>query len=177
MPTIQENSRMSDSIVNIDDVFNTPIDYAEAQEIAKIAAESTGFQLLLDGHYYTLPPLDMAFQDSFGRPVAHYWGDVVAEEEGGMSGKVGFNLSPVKVITAKGRPDATTQLTVQAALVFEAVNGQQAETYAELFDFVRTTPLRLYVAKKAAGSFTKETGETINYKEKNVVYSLESIPE
>jgi hypothetical protein len=154
--------------VNIEDVFATEFDMDEAAAIADA-------QLLPQGDYVTVTPLNVSEPRGrtvktlgervngtvqqldepveMERTVIQFYGQAVSED-GAHQGKVSFDVSPQAVFTVdrRGRfgPDRVTKITQAIGKLYKADRGEAPANYGEIVDFVRTTPVKLFVLKMPA---------------------------
>ena len=173
-------SEFETNTVNIEDVFNTAMDQEEAAAVAEAS-------LLPEGNYITLTPMLLGeakvrevetygervngtYQQldtpvTINRVVVQVYGQVI-QENGEITGKVGFDLSPTSVMTVsqKGKfgPDMVTKLTQSVRKLYVQENGTNPESFGDLVTFAQNHPLRLFVAIRAAGEYKGHAYDAAN---------------
>lgn len=173
---------MSDvNTVNIEDVFNMAVDKEEAKAISASL-------LLPQGDYITVTPLNVGEPrlrevatygervngtvqqldepQTIERVLVQFYGQAI-DESGTNQGKVSFNISPQAVFKVNSRgkfgPDLVTKITQSVMKIYKQERGAEVDNYGELIEFVKTTPLKLFVGKMDA---------TEQYEASNLVFSV-----
>lgn len=130
--------------LSIDDLFGEQVD-AEAVKQAEREL------LLKAGTWTTLPPVGVkVYKDKTGRRMASFFAKIKLEGE--KNGAIGFRASPdrrnaidfhTKVETDK--PDRAFKNYLMASRAFRVAHQRDAESAAEVFNFVRDYETRLRI--------------------------------